>query len=79
MGQLGVTGGWETLYIWSAELYPTLVRNVGMGTSSAFARIGSMTAPYIAKIVSMHKKDIQNQHQQLISKCGMSHCFIFNM
>ena len=52
MGQLGVTGGWETLYIWSAELYPTVVRNVGMGTSSAFARVGSMTAPYIAKIVS---------------------------
>ena len=79
MGQLGVTGGWETLYIWSAELYPTLVRNVGMGTSSAFARVGSMTAPYIAKIVSIHKKDIKHQHKQLISKCGMSHYFMFNL
>ena len=52
LGQLGVTGGWETLYVWSAELYPTVIRNVGMGTSSAFARVGSMIAPYIAKSVS---------------------------
>lgn len=58
MGQFCVTGGWETLYVWSAELYPTVVRNVGMGTSSAFARVGSMIAPYIAKSAALIEGDI---------------------
>ena len=52
LGKMGMTGGFETLYVLSTELYPTVVRNVGMGTSSAFARAGSMLAPYIAQLVS---------------------------
>ena len=48
-----VTGGFEVLYILSSELFPTVVRNVGMGTSSAWARAGSMLAPYIAQLVSI--------------------------
>ena len=34
-------------YIVSAEVYPTEVRNWGMGTSSVCARISGMAAPYI--------------------------------
>ena len=52
IGKSCITGGLATLYVWSAELYPTVVRNSGMGSSSAIARIGSMLAPYIAKSVS---------------------------
>ena len=54
LGKMGMTGGFETLYVLSSELYPTVVRNVGMGTSSAFARAGSMLAPYIAQSVSLN-------------------------
>ena len=35
------------VYIFSAELFPTVVRNVGMGTSSLCARIGGIICPYI--------------------------------
>ena len=52
LGKMCMTGGFEVLYILSSELYPTVVRNVGMGTSSACARAGSMLAPYIAQLVS---------------------------
>ena len=34
-------------YIVAAEVYPTEVRNWGMGTSSVCARISGMAAPYI--------------------------------
>ena len=54
IGKSCITGAFGTLYVWSAELYPTVVRNSGMGSSSAIARVGSMLAPYIAKLVSRH-------------------------
>ena len=41
------------VYIHTAELFPTVARNEGMGGSSLFARIGSMTAPFIITLVCM--------------------------
>ena len=52
LGKMFVAGAFEVLYILSGELFPTVVRNVGLGTSSAWARAGSMLSPYIAKLVS---------------------------
>ena len=36
------------LYTWSAELYPTLLRSVGMGFSQVMSRIGGIATPWIA-------------------------------
>ncbi|XP_053396544.1 organic cation transporter protein-like [Mercenaria mercenaria] len=49
IGKLCITGAFGAVYVLSAEIFPTVVRNAGMGSSSAVARIGSMIAPYIAK------------------------------
>lgn len=53
VGKLCITGAFDSLYVFSAEIFPTVVRNAGMGSSSAAARVGSMIAPYIAKSVSV--------------------------
>lgn len=44
----------SSIYVFSNELFPTVIRNIGMGVSSASARIGSMSAPYIVWLVRFH-------------------------
>uniref|UniRef100_A0AAR2LAN5 Major facilitator superfamily (MFS) profile domain-containing protein n=1 Tax=Pygocentrus nattereri TaxID=42514 RepID=A0AAR2LAN5_PYGNA len=46
-GKFGFTMAFTVVYIYTAEVYPTVVRNLGMGMCSSAARIGSITAPYI--------------------------------
>ncbi|XP_033740180.1 organic cation transporter protein-like [Pecten maximus] len=50
LGKVGIAAAFGVIYVWSAELYPTVVRNAGMGASSSCARIGGMIAPYIADL-----------------------------
>jgi len=51
LGKFGISAAFAIIYVWSAELFPTVVRNAGMGASSSFARVGGMVAPYIADLV----------------------------
>ena len=51
VGKLGPAGAFGVIYVFSAELYPTVLRNAGMGASSCVARFGGMVAPYVAKMV----------------------------
>ena len=53
IGKLGASGGFAIIYVFSAELFPTTVRNAGIGVSSAAARVGGMIAPLIAASVSI--------------------------
>lgn len=42
-----ITITFDLVYVYSAELFPTVIRNIGMGTSTASARIGAFCSPYI--------------------------------
>ena len=50
-GKFGASAGFAVIYIYSAEIFPTVMRNSGLGMSSFFARIGGVAAPYIADLV----------------------------
>ena len=56
IGKLGPTGAFSVIYIFSLELYPTVLRNAGMGASSCVARFGGMVAPYVAKMVRTNQQ-----------------------
>ena len=53
LGKGGIASSYIIIYIWTAELFPTSIRNVGIGASSLFLSIGGMIAPYTAHLVSM--------------------------
>ena len=51
LGKVGIAAAYGIIYIWSVELYPTVVRNQGMGLSSTMANIGALISPYVADLV----------------------------
>lgn len=47
VGRFCISASFALLYVYSAELFPTVVRNAGMGISSLSARLGGIVAPFI--------------------------------
>lgn len=52
LGLVGMVISFPTVYLYSSEAFPTVVRNIGVGLGSICARTGSMIAPYIATMVN---------------------------
>ncbi|KAJ0183341.1 hypothetical protein K1T71_001317 [Dendrolimus kikuchii] len=50
IGLWGLSISFATVYLYAGELFPTVVRNTGVGLSSTVARIGSMLAPFVATL-----------------------------
>lgn len=49
-GRAVSSAGFSAVYLWSSELFPTSLRHSAMGFGSMSARIGSVIAPYAARI-----------------------------
>ncbi|KAK4814350.1 hypothetical protein QYF61_016308 [Mycteria americana] len=52
LGKFGITAAFSMLYVYNAELYPTLVRNMAVGATSMASRLGSIIAPYFVYLGS---------------------------
>ena len=42
IGKFGASAGFSIVYLYSAELYPTILRSTSLGTCSLVARLGSI-------------------------------------
>ncbi|XP_025097989.1 organic cation transporter protein-like isoform X1 [Pomacea canaliculata] len=51
VGRFGISAAFSIIYVFTAELLPTSVRNSGMGVSSLNARFGGIASPYITSLV----------------------------
>lgn len=50
LGKLGISGSFALIYVFSAEIFPTVVRTMGVGAGSMHARIAGLIAPFIAEL-----------------------------
>ncbi|XP_065918286.1 solute carrier family 22 member 15-like isoform X2 [Dysidea avara] len=48
MGKFAVSTAFSLLYVYTSELFPTEVRNKGLGVTPVAARIGGILAPFVA-------------------------------
>ncbi|XP_059554319.1 solute carrier family 22 member 4 isoform X3 [Myotis daubentonii] len=55
LGKFGVTSAFSMLYVFTAELYPTMVRNMAVGITSMASRVGSIIAPYFVYLGAYNK------------------------
>ncbi|KAH9525172.1 hypothetical protein Btru_000528, partial [Bulinus truncatus] len=58
VGKFGASAAFAVIHIYTAELFPTVMRNSGMGLSSFMARTGGLLSPYIADIGVMIPGDM---------------------
>lgn len=73
IGKMGSAAAFGVIYIYTAELYPTVVRNGAMGTSSCIARFGGMAAPYIASTVSIARWLEVGKYTKMVYQCMYQH------
>ncbi|XP_060911087.1 organic cation/carnitine transporter 2-like [Labrus mixtus] len=55
LGKFGITCGSSLIYSYTAELYPTGLRNTATGTCTTLARVGSCIAPFLLQLSYLNK------------------------
>ena len=51
-GKFFIAATFAVIYVYAAELFPTVVRQVGVGSSSMCARVGGLIQPQFGRLVS---------------------------
>ena len=49
IGKAAITASFSVIYVYTAELFPTSVRHIAVGSSSMMARIGGLVAPFMGE------------------------------
>ena len=52
VGKCAISGSFAVIYVYSAEIFPTVTRTTGVGAGSMSARVGGLLAPFVADLVS---------------------------
>lgn len=56
-GKFCILSTFLAIYVFTAELFPTVIRNIGVGVSSMMARVGAILAPYIVLLADLPNVD----------------------
>jgi len=56
IGKFGAVCAFAIIYVQAAEIFPTVVRNTGIGTCSSMARVGAVLAPIIGRELGKYNR-----------------------
>ncbi|NXV27494.1 S22AD protein, partial [Rissa tridactyla] len=54
-GKFTASASFSTSYVYSAELFPTVIRQTGVGLCSMLARVAGIMAPLIGLLTQYHR------------------------
>ncbi|XP_034549171.1 solute carrier family 22 member 4-like [Notolabrus celidotus] len=55
LGKFGILAGTGVLYIFTGELFPTVIRNTAMSSCAMFSRVGSAVSPYLLDLAFFYQ------------------------
>ena len=61
-GKFFCAAAFSIVYVYAGELFPTVVRNVGVGSSSMCARVAGLLQPHIQLTVCTHLENTLPQN-----------------
>lgn len=56
-GKFCISGSFAVVYVYAAELFPTVIRNVGMGVATVASRIGGILCPFVV-LMGEHSRSL---------------------
>ncbi|KAK3084599.1 hypothetical protein FSP39_016090 [Pinctada imbricata] len=56
VGKFGLSGVFSLIFLYSSELYPTVIRNIGMSSCAFWARLGGVVAPQVLTLGDITSK-----------------------
>ncbi|XP_054907493.1 solute carrier family 22 member 4-like isoform X2 [Poeciliopsis prolifica] len=75
VGKFGVTSGFCVLYAFTAELFPTVIRNTAMGCCSTAARVGTIISPFVIYL-GFYFRALPYVVMGVMAVCGSGFCFM---
>ncbi|XP_061658048.1 synaptic vesicle 2-related protein isoform X2 [Syngnathoides biaculeatus] len=54
IGRAFISGGYQVVYVYTPEVFPTETRALAIGTCSAISRLGALITPFVAQVLLRH-------------------------